>query len=66
MQTQFRMLKDQFFEIDQKVAKLEKILGSLSKKNSVVKYGFAKGVSLLVLVVLVIVMGGRNMGGFKE
>uniref|UniRef100_A0A0D3C2C0 GRF-type domain-containing protein n=1 Tax=Brassica oleracea var. oleracea TaxID=109376 RepID=A0A0D3C2C0_BRAOL len=49
MQTQLRMLKDQFFESDQKVAKLEKIIGVLTKKKSVVKYGFAKGVCLLVL-----------------
>ena len=57
MQTQLRMLKDQFFESDQKVAKLEKIVGALTKKKSMVKYGFAKGVCLLVLVILVIVMG---------
>ncbi|KAF3537653.1 hypothetical protein F2Q69_00023758 [Brassica cretica] len=57
MQTQLRMLKDQFFESDQKVAKLEKIVGVLTKKKSMVKYGFAKGVCVLVLVILVIVMG---------
>ena len=57
MQRQVMMLKDQFFESDQKVAKLEKIVGALTKKKSMVKYGFAKGVCLLVLVILVIVMG---------
>ncbi|KAL0684841.1 hypothetical protein Bca4012_051689 [Brassica carinata] len=57
MQTQLRMLKDQFFESDQKVAKLEKIVGVLTKKKSVVKYVVAKGVCLLVLVILVIIVG---------
>ena len=57
MQTQLRMLKDQFFKSDQKVAKLEKIVGVLTKKKSVVKYGFAKGVCLLVMVIAVTVMG---------
>ena len=57
MQTQLRMVKDQFFESDQKVAKLEKIVVALTKKKSMVKYGFAKGVCLLVLVILVIVIG---------
>ncbi|KAL0677540.1 hypothetical protein Bca4012_005521 [Brassica carinata] len=55
-QIQLRMLKDQFVESDQKVAKLEKILRVLSKKTSMVKYRFAKGVCLLLLVILVIVM----------
>ena len=56
-QTQLRMVKDQFFESDQKVAKLDKIVGVLTKKTSVINYGLAKGVSVLVLVILVIVMG---------
>ncbi|CAH8334179.1 unnamed protein product [Eruca vesicaria subsp. sativa] len=61
------MLKDQFFEIDQKLAKLEKIVCSLSKKNPVVKRTwFAKGVSLLLLVVLVIVTCWKNIRGFQE
>ncbi|KAF3580526.1 hypothetical protein DY000_02028769 [Brassica cretica] len=57
MQTQLRLLKDQFFESDQKVAKLEKIVSVLCKKKSVVKYGFANGVCLLVMVIEVMVMG---------
>ncbi|KAL0732018.1 hypothetical protein Bca4012_028112 [Brassica carinata] len=60
MQIQLRMLKDQYFENDQKVAKLEKIVGVLCKKTSVVKYRFAKGVCLLVLVILVIVMWSQT------
>ena len=56
-QTQLRMVKDQFFENDQKVAKLDKIVGVLTKKTSMINYGLAKGVSVLVLVILVIVMG---------
>lgn len=54
-QQQLRMLKDQFFETDQKVARLEKIVGVLSKKKAVPKYRFAVGVSLLLLLFLVIV-----------
>uniref|UniRef100_A0A0D3DP37 No apical meristem-associated C-terminal domain-containing protein n=1 Tax=Brassica oleracea var. oleracea TaxID=109376 RepID=A0A0D3DP37_BRAOL len=59
-QTQLRMVKDQFFESDQKVAKLDKIVGVLTKKTSVINYGLAKGVSVLVLVILVIVMGCQS------
>ncbi|XP_048602100.1 uncharacterized protein At4g04775-like [Brassica napus] len=65
-QTQLRMVKDQFFESDQKVAKLDKIVGVLTKKTSVINYGLAKGVSVLVLVILVIVMGWKSFGGFKH
>uniref|UniRef100_M4D1F1 GRF-type domain-containing protein n=1 Tax=Brassica campestris TaxID=3711 RepID=M4D1F1_BRACM len=65
-QIQLRMLKDQFFESDQKVAKLEKILRVLSKKTAVAKYRFAKGVCLLLLLILVIVMWRKSLGGFKH
>ncbi|CAH8388516.1 unnamed protein product [Eruca vesicaria subsp. sativa] len=41
-QTQLRMVKDQCFESDQKVAKLEKIVGVLTKKKAVVKNGLGK------------------------
>ncbi|KAL0743514.1 hypothetical protein Bca4012_085027 [Brassica carinata] len=54
-QLQLRMLKDQFFQQDQKVAKLEKIVALLSKKKAVPKYQFAQGVCLLLLLILVIV-----------
>ncbi|KAL0707152.1 hypothetical protein Bca4012_073578 [Brassica carinata] len=60
------MVKDQFFESDQKVAKFDKIVGVLNKKTSVINYGLAKGVSVLVLVILVIVMGWKSFGGFKH
>ncbi|XP_048604765.1 glutathione S-transferase T3-like [Brassica napus] len=51
---------------DQKVAKLDKIVGVLTKKTSVINYGLAKGVSVLVLVILVIVMGWKSFRGFKH
>ena len=51
-QRQNRLLKNQFFETDQKVAKLEKTVGLLRKKNS----GVAKGVCLLVMVITVMIL----------
>ncbi|KAL0716968.1 hypothetical protein Bca4012_066290 [Brassica carinata] len=60
-QTQLRLLKDQVFESDQKVAKLEKTVGELRKKRSGVKYGFALGVCLLVSVLVLM----KSFGGFK-
>lgn len=51
-QRQIRLLKNQFFETDQKVAKLEKTVGLLRKKNS----GVAKGVCLLVMVITVMIL----------
>ena len=52
VQRKIRLLKDQFFETDQKVAKLEKTVGLLRKKNS----GVAKGVCLLVMVITVMIL----------
>jgi len=52
VQRKIRLLKDQFFETDQKVAKLEKTVGLLRKKNSWV----AKGVCLLVMVITVMIL----------
>ncbi|KAG5415334.1 hypothetical protein IGI04_002901, partial [Brassica rapa subsp. trilocularis] len=60
-QRQIRLLKDQFFETDQKVAKLEKTVGLLRKKNS----GVAKGVCLLVMVITVMILCWKSFGGFK-
>jgi len=52
VQRKIRLLKDQFFETYQKVAKLEKTVGLLRKKNSRV----AKGVCLLVMVITVMIL----------
>jgi len=52
VQRKIRLLKDQFFETYQKVAKLEKTVGLLRKKNS----GVAKGVCLLVMVITVMIL----------
>ncbi|XP_009106231.2 uncharacterized protein LOC103832277 [Brassica rapa] len=60
-QRQNRLLKNQFFETDQKVAKLEKTVGLLRKKNS----GVAKGVCLLVMVITVMILCWKSFGGFK-
>ncbi|XP_013614848.1 PREDICTED: uncharacterized protein LOC106321078 [Brassica oleracea var. oleracea] len=60
-QRKIRLLKDQFFETDQKVAKLEKTVGLLRKKNSRV----AKGVCLLVMVITVLILCWKSFRGFK-
>ncbi|XP_013614295.1 PREDICTED: uncharacterized protein LOC106320469 [Brassica oleracea var. oleracea] len=60
-QRKIRLLKDQFFETDQKVAKLEKTVGLLRKKNS----GVAKGVCLLVMVITVLILCWKSFRGFK-
>ncbi|CAH8392067.1 unnamed protein product [Eruca vesicaria subsp. sativa] len=59
------MVKDQCFEGDQKVAKLEKIVGVLTKKKAGVKDGLGKVVCLLFLLILVIV-GWKSFGGFEH
>ncbi|CAH8320859.1 unnamed protein product [Eruca vesicaria subsp. sativa] len=55
MQTQLRLLKNQFFETDQKVTKLQKIVVVLSKKN--IKLVMEIGSCLLVMAIAVMVMG---------
>ena len=52
IQRQLRQLKDQGFECDQKLVKLQKTVCELSKKKSGVRNGFALEVGLLVSVLV--------------
>ena len=52
IQRQLRQLKDQGFECDQKLFKLQKTVCELSKKKSGVRNGFALEVGLLVSVLV--------------
>ncbi|KAL0723719.1 hypothetical protein Bca4012_038318 [Brassica carinata] len=51
-QTQLRLLKEQGFECDQKLVKLQKIVCELSKKNAGVTNGFVKLVCVMVSALL--------------
>ncbi|XP_048633569.1 uncharacterized protein LOC125608041 isoform X3 [Brassica napus] len=54
VQTQLRLVKEQAFECDQKLMKLQKVVCELSKKNAVLRNGFALRVCVMVAALLLV------------
>ncbi|KAG5384032.1 hypothetical protein IGI04_035502 [Brassica rapa subsp. trilocularis] len=53
-QAQLRLVKEQVFECDQKLVKLQKVVCELSKKNAMLRNGFALLVCVMVAALLLV------------